>query len=192
MSSSDAAPWADFTHDPRRSESTPMRAADRDRDVVLRVLGEAYADGRLDREEYDERSTATSRAKTLGELRPIIADLVPATQTVRRGQELALASQAELRAMAVEEYQRERRNAVSGAIGPAVVLTGIWWFAGHGFYWPAFVIFFCVLNVLRVMTNKQDIIAGRVRKLEKEQQRALEGDSRSKAHDDEDGDSEPE
>jgi hypothetical protein len=172
--SSSGAPWGDFTHDPRRSESMPLRASDRDRDVVLRVLGEAYADGRLDRQEYDDRAAAVSAAKTLGELRPIMADLVPST-AARPGQDLALASPEDLRALAVEEYGRVRRNAISGVVVPAAILTGIWAISGFGFYWPVFVIFFCVANVLRVFTNRTDIIAEQVKKLERKQRRAIEG-----------------
>ena len=35
-----------------------LRAADADREIIHRVLGDAFADGRLDREEYDERSAS--------------------------------------------------------------------------------------------------------------------------------------
>ncbi len=68
-----------------------MRASDRDRDVVLGVLAEGYADGRITKEEYDERSGATAAAKTLGELPALIVDLVPLTPTRPRS-DLALAS----------------------------------------------------------------------------------------------------
>ena len=42
-----------------------------------RVLAEAFADGRLDRQEFDERSDAVGAIRTLGELPGVIADLVP-------------------------------------------------------------------------------------------------------------------
>src|SRR5680860_677387 len=68
--------WERFPHDPRHPEHAPLRASDRDRDVVNDVLGAAYADGRLTPEELDERGDQVAQAKTLGELPPIIRDLV--------------------------------------------------------------------------------------------------------------------
>jgi uncharacterized protein DUF1707 len=52
-----------------------LRAADRDRDRVAEVLREHYAVGRLTMEEFDERSTAAAKAKTLGDLRVLTSDL---------------------------------------------------------------------------------------------------------------------
>ena len=69
--------WASFQHDPRDPAVAPLRASDADRNVVHGVLTEAFADGRLDREEYDERTAATLQARTLGELPALVADLVP-------------------------------------------------------------------------------------------------------------------
>ncbi len=48
--------WASFQHDPRDPAAAPLRASDADRNVVHGLLTEAFADGRLDREEYDERT----------------------------------------------------------------------------------------------------------------------------------------
>lgn len=55
-----------------------MRASDADRDRYAAVLQEAYAQGRLTREEYDERLDLCMRAKTYGQLEPLVQDL-PAT-----------------------------------------------------------------------------------------------------------------
>ncbi|HEY5979673.1 MAG TPA: DUF1707 domain-containing protein [Microlunatus sp.] len=54
-----------------------LRAADTDRDKVATVLSTAYAEGRITREEHDERLDQVMRAKTFDELVPITADLVP-------------------------------------------------------------------------------------------------------------------
>lgn len=62
-----------------------MRASDADRDIVLRTLADAYAEGRLDRSEYDERADAVTAAKTLGELPVVLDDLVPMTGLVPYG-----------------------------------------------------------------------------------------------------------
>jgi DUF1707 SHOCT-like domain len=52
-----------------------MRAADWDREQAVEVLRQAYAEGRLDGAELDERTDAALRAKTVGELRGLIADI---------------------------------------------------------------------------------------------------------------------
>ncbi|MFW6641725.1 DUF1707 SHOCT-like domain-containing protein [Nocardiopsis algeriensis] len=62
------------------SEITPpdrerMRASDADRDATAHQLREALAEGRLDPDEHSERLDSVYRAKTLGELLPLTADL---------------------------------------------------------------------------------------------------------------------
>ncbi|MFD7511612.1 DUF1707 domain-containing protein [Streptomyces sp. NPDC059853] len=57
----------------------PVRASDADRDRIADILREALAEGRLDAEEHAERIESVYRAKTLGELEPLIRDL-PAGQ----------------------------------------------------------------------------------------------------------------
>lgn len=52
-----------------------MRASDQDRDKVAELLRDAYAIGRLSRDEFDERSVAAFSARTYGELRDLTADL---------------------------------------------------------------------------------------------------------------------
>ncbi|MEZ5184727.1 MAG: DUF1707 domain-containing protein [Candidatus Nanopelagicales bacterium] len=52
-----------------------MRASDADRDRYAAILQQAYAEGRLDRAEYDERLDAVLGAKTYAQLQPLVADL---------------------------------------------------------------------------------------------------------------------
>ncbi|WP_041789637.1 DUF1707 SHOCT-like domain-containing protein [Microlunatus phosphovorus] len=54
-----------------------LRASDADRDQVTAVLSTAYAEGRITREEHDERLDQVMRAKTFDDLVPITSDLVP-------------------------------------------------------------------------------------------------------------------
>jgi Domain of unknown function (DUF1707) len=54
-----------------------MRASDEDRDGAAELLSEAYAVGRLSREELDERAAAAYQATMWGELRDLVADLPP-------------------------------------------------------------------------------------------------------------------
>ncbi|WP_371127088.1 DUF1707 domain-containing protein [Streptomyces sp. 2112.3] len=52
-----------------------IRASDADRDRVAEILREALAEGRLDPQEHAERIDTVYRAKTMGELEPVIRDL---------------------------------------------------------------------------------------------------------------------
>ena len=59
---------------PSREE---RRISDQDRDDAAHRLGEAFADGRLDREEHELRVTSAYLARTVGELERLTADLTP-------------------------------------------------------------------------------------------------------------------
>lgn len=159
--------WSSFTHDPRVASHAPLRASDSDRDVVAGVLAEAYADGRLDREEFDTRSATAAAARTLGELPVLVADLV----AVGPPGELARVPDADLRSRAVARYQSDRREAVLGFLGPSIVCVVIWWVlgGGGGFFWPAFVIAGTGINLMRTLVTRQDMIESNLRKLEKKQ-----------------------
>lgn len=52
-----------------------LRIGDADRDRALTALGEHFAEGRLGREEYDDRAAAIWTARTRGDLEPMFADL---------------------------------------------------------------------------------------------------------------------
>lgn len=58
------------------TRSGGLRASDADREQVNEVLSTAYAEGRLNREEYDERVDQVLTAKTFDDLIPITRDLV--------------------------------------------------------------------------------------------------------------------
>jgi hypothetical protein len=53
----------------------PIRASDKERESVVDVLRDAYTDGRLTLEEFDERTSAAYAAKTWADLRELTADL---------------------------------------------------------------------------------------------------------------------
>ncbi|MEU5010177.1 DUF1707 domain-containing protein [Streptomyces sp. NPDC021749] len=74
----------DLTKAATRPAGTPVaeadiRASDADRDRIAGILREALAEGRLDPEEHAERIDTVYRAKTLGELEPVVRDLPAAT-----------------------------------------------------------------------------------------------------------------
>jgi Domain of unknown function (DUF1707) len=58
-----------------------IRASDRDRDAVLQRVQEAFAEGRLDDTEFDERMRAALAARTQGELDVLLTDLPAAEAT---------------------------------------------------------------------------------------------------------------
>src|ERR1700712_1413106 len=99
--------WDRFTLDPRHTENARIRASDADRDVVNDVLGTAYAEGRLTPEELDERSDRVAQSRTLGDLPPIVDDLVATTAAL-------VTRPGGLRAEAERRYRQERRNAFFG------------------------------------------------------------------------------
>jgi hypothetical protein len=53
----------------------PMRASDQERENVVDVLRNAYADGRLTLEEFSERTSGAYAARTWAELRELTGDL---------------------------------------------------------------------------------------------------------------------
>jgi len=168
--------WSSFRHDPRHPANAGLRAADADRSLVHDVLAEAYADGRLDREELDARSAAASSARTLGELPPLLADLV-ATGGVPAA--LSPLPPAELERRAVEKYRADRREAVLRFLGPSLVCVVIWAVVmPGGFFWPAFVIAATFVSLLRTVVRREDLIEANRRSLarrhEKDQRRELE------------------
>ena len=138
--------WDGFAHDPRQAEYGHMRASDSDRDLVREHLAQAYADGRLTREEHDERLTATLSAKTLGELPPIVADLVaPGAVPAHRA----------LTAPLQRVQNRDRHDiwlAVPASATPFVICTAVWLFTSPGgYFWPMWVLFPVLISVLTML-----------------------------------------
>jgi hypothetical protein len=168
--------WREFELDPRHPSFAPLRASDRDRDLVNRVLGEGYAQGRLDRDELDSRATAVASARTLGELPPLVSDLVPPgpgpTDATR------LVGSADLRERAVASWTRARRDAVWSFLYVSVICWVIWVAIGFdgehwnaGFPWPLFASAFTALNVARIQYRREDLIADELRSLERKRER---------------------
>ncbi len=60
---------------PGPSPSPVIRASDQDRDAIAQRLQEAFADRRLDDDEFDQRMRAALTARTHGDLDHLVADL---------------------------------------------------------------------------------------------------------------------
>jgi hypothetical protein len=58
-----------------------MRAADADRDRAAGILGTAFTEGRLTRDEYDDRLHTAFTARTYADLDEVVADLPAAPST---------------------------------------------------------------------------------------------------------------
>jgi hypothetical protein len=175
--------WASFPHDPRDPAVAPLRASDADRNVVHGVLTEAFADGRLDREEYDERTAATLSARTLGELPPLVSDLVPDRPLLSSRVPLAAASPSELQQRAEESWRNDRRGAFMGFVGSAVLTWAIWLATAWGdwyFPWPLIVNAVALMNFIRVAANRRELVAEEVKRLERKQARAIESQMKKK------------
>lgn len=161
--------WARFEHDPRVPANVDLRASDQDRQVIASVLGDAFSQGRLTHEEYDERSDAALTSRTLGDLLPLVQDL-PVTR----------ASRPSIADRAVQDYEADRRQALWAFFSASLVCWVIWFASGFGdgwnaqFPWPLFVMLGTGLNVGRVMWQKDDLIAEETRRLEKKERKALE------------------
>lgn len=170
---STAGLWGQFEHDPRDPQYATMRASDRDRGVVHDVLVAAYAEGRLDRDEFDERSGSVTAAKTYAELLPPISDL-----TAGAAAPMTLTSPSpspDLRRKAEIDYAQDRREAFFRFLVPNLICWVIWFMTGHdGFIWPIFVTIPTALNVVRVLASRQEIVEKRVEKLQRRQAKALE------------------
>jgi Domain of unknown function (DUF1707) len=163
--------WREFEHDPRDPRYAGMRASDRDRGVVHDVLASAYAEGRLDRDELDERTAAVAAAKTYAELLPPIRDLT--AEAVPRG--LAPVAPGDVRRSAEVHYAGVRREALFAFLVPNLICWTIWYLTGQShFAWPIFVSIPTVLNLLRVVAGRQEIIEKRVEKLQRRQAKELE------------------
>ena len=167
--------WDGFEFDPRRPQHAHLRASDADRDVAHGALGRAYADGRLTREEFDQRSEAVLGARTLGELPALLADLVP---TEGRNQTLAVPARevAAIQEQAVSRYRSKVREALWGFLSASIVCWVIWGVTGAGaFPWPIFVMLGTGLNLGRMLVMRQDVIDSERRRLERKARKAQEG-----------------
>ncbi|GAA5119870.1 hypothetical protein GCM10023339_34330 [Alloalcanivorax gelatiniphagus] len=161
--------WSQFDHDPRSPANGALRASDRDRAVIETVLADAFAEGRITRSEYDERTEAALGSRTLGDLVPLVADL-PVARAPREN-----ISQAAERA-----YVQERRQAVWAFLSASLICWAIWTATGFGgdgftaqFPWPLFVMLGTGLNAGRVTWQRDEIVEAETRRLEKRERKEL-------------------
>jgi Domain of unknown function (DUF1707) len=162
--------WERFEHDPRRVENAQLRAADRDRDLVQEMLGNAFAEGRLTREELDERSDQVAAARTLGELPPLVRDLVASSPP-----SLLAMSSTERHAAAELRYRRMRQQALGAFLTPTLICWAVWAATMlGGFPWPVFVMLGTGVRWIRLVTSHEDTVTSIEQSMEKRDRRRLE------------------
>ena len=162
----DADAWASFAHDPRDPAHAVLRAGDADRVLTANLLTEAYAEGRIDLAEHDERAELAQSARLLGDLVPLLDDLVPVlppSPSTSAG--LTVAARADLEVRAHQEWAAQRRSAVMGFIAPTLITWAVFVAivlsnpdAWH-FPWPLIVMAATGVNLLRVHVQRADIVA---------------------------------
>ncbi len=165
--------WDEFEFDPRIAAHSAVRASDADRDVVHRLLGRAYAEGRLTRDEFDQRSDAVLSARTLGALPALLDDLVPVTGSAPASVG-ALAGSETFQERAVASYRSDLREAAWSFVSVSTVVWVIWAVIGGGFPWPIFVMMATGLNVARMLVMRGDLIETERARLERKARKALE------------------
>ena len=185
--------WSRFRLDPRRHML--LRAADEDRDIVRECLGEAYADGRLDRAELDERLTAVDESRFLGDLLDPLGDLMldahpidPSTEpdTVPAALEPLEppppSTPAQIEAAARPHHSKVLRASLSTFAGASAIATLVWLATGlfsGGFtgFWPIFVMLGTGIGVISTASKRGQIIEERRRALTRKarEYRQLEG-----------------
>jgi ferric-dicitrate binding protein FerR (iron transport regulator) len=126
-------PWAGFHLDPRRPEHARIRATDADRERARDLLGEAYADGRLDRDELDARTSRVAGPITLGALLHLLSDLEP------------------VRGAPAGRTRRPAARELLGFVVCSAVCVMLWWLTGRGFFWPLWVLVFTGLPPLATL-----------------------------------------
>ena len=151
-----------------------MRASDADRDVVLRALSEAYADGRLDPEELDERSTGVHAARTLGELPAYLADLVPAADHVSTVPAVPALTDQQVETEAVARWRKSRGEAVRMWLFVSVICWTIWLLTNVGGHpWPVYPMLGTAVPVLGMLVQRREMIESNRRRIVAKHEKAV-------------------
>jgi hypothetical protein len=158
--------WESFRLDPRQPGHASMRASDADREIVRVMLADAFADGRLTREEYDDRLNTLYGSRTLGEVSSLVADLVPLD-----GPPVAPAPlrHADMRTRGARKWRKDVEESFAAFLIPSIICTVIWIaITGGGFFWPAFPMLFLGLNLVKTVVQRESVIEREVLRLEEQ------------------------
>ena len=130
-----------------------LRAGDADRNATVARLQAAFAEGRLELVELDERTASAYAAKTMGELRALTRDLPagdPPTAAANPGQVARRPGEAPASrpAAAVSAVSGWLVGAMSGVVGINLIIwAAVSISSGHWVYpWWIWVLVFCVIG----------------------------------------------
>ena len=158
--------WESFRLDPRQPGHASMRASDADREIVRTMLADAFADGRLTREEYDDRLNSLYGSRTLGEVSSLVTDLVPLYAPPMTPAPLL---SADLRTRGARKWRKDVEGSFAAFLVPSIICTVIWIaVTGGGFFWPAFPMLFLGINLIKTVVNRESVIEREVLRLEEQ------------------------
>jgi hypothetical protein len=158
--------WESFGLDPRQPGHASMRASDADREIVRVLLADAFADGRLTREEYDDRLNTLYGSRTLGEVSSLVTDLVPLDDPPRAPAPLL---RADYRKRGARKWRKDVEESFAAFLVPSIICTVIWIaITGGGFFWPAFPMLFLGLNLVKTVVQRESVIEREVLRLEEQ------------------------
>lgn len=122
--------------------SPEMRAGDGDRSIALDRLGQYFADGFLDIDEFEDRTGQAAVANTRGEIDALFADLPEREEAVDEAGQPAKAAEPRAQQELDEVMRRGRRvqqaDAVIWTVAMAVFFLGLFVF-DWSYFWLAFV-----------------------------------------------------
>lgn len=113
-----------------------MRAGDADRDSTVMILRDAFAEGRLTQEEFDERLESAHAARTYADLAKVTSDLpMGATEVDRQNPQVRRRG----------KNRKDLRSAWASWLGVGALMNIIWFASWMGsgpapYYWPIWVI----------------------------------------------------
>jgi len=145
-----------------------MRASDADREIVRTMLADAFADGRLTREEYDDRLNTLYGSRTLGEVSSLVTDLVPLDGPPMAPAPL-LRADIDMRTRGARKWRKDVEESFAAFLVPSIICTVIWIaVAGGGFFWPVFPMLFLGLNLVKTVVQRESVIEREVLRLEEQ------------------------
>jgi hypothetical protein len=158
--------WESFRLDPRQPGHASMRASDADREIVRTLLADAFADGRLTREEYDDRLNTLYDSRTLGEVSSLVTDLVPPDGPPKVPAPLR---REDMRTRGARKWRKDVEESFAAFLVPSIICTVIWIaVAGGGFFWPAFPMLFLGINLVKTVVQRESVIEREILRLEEQ------------------------
>jgi hypothetical protein len=142
-------------------DSGSVRAGNTDREKVVAHLNTAFAEGRLDVGELDERVSAAYRAKTLGELVPLTADLPAIYQNAPKSPARLPADVPDRQVEHAGPSNAVRWAPVTGALGLFLINVVIWGAVSLGsgnlvYFWPVWTAIPFVLALIGMVASSGD------------------------------------